>query len=166
MSIINLFLLSILFLQCNTNIIVLPFRENKQNGINNNNISNLFHSKKLYTEVLIGDPPQILNINLDTEDYIYYIQPNLCYDNSPSFYNHSLSKTFNVISYGYEDDIWENIDDAAYVSDFFSFYNSTDLQTNISINEFEFYYSSFFNYNKYKNICGSAGFGLKQRYND
>ena len=77
-----------------------------------------------------------------------------------------MSKTFHVISYGYEDDIWENIDDAAYVSDFFSFYNSTDLQTNISINEFEFYYSSFFTYNKYKNICGSAGLGLKQRYYD
>ena len=163
--IINSFILCLTFLQYNSNIIVLPFRNNKKNG-NYNNLSNLLDSKELYTEVLIGEPPQCLNINIDTEKYVYYIQPNSCYDNSPSLYNYTLSKTFKIVSIGYEDDIWENIDDAAYVSDFFSFYNSTDLQTNISINDFEFYYSSYITDKKYKIVCGNAGFGLKQRYDD
>jgi len=164
--IINSFILSILFLQYNSNIIVLPFRDNRNGNIDYNNLSNIFDSKQLYTEVLIGEPPQCLNINIDTEAFAYYILPNSCYDSSPSFYNYTLSKSFKIVSIGYEDDIWENIDDAAYVSDFFSFYNSTDLQTNISINNFEFYYASFLTDKKYKIVCGNAGFGLKQRYDD
>ena len=160
---INIFILYILFLQYNTNIIVLPFRENKPKGnINNNNLSNIFHSKELYTEVLIGDPPQCINLNINTESFIYYIQPDLCYDNSPSFYNYSLSKSFHIIIS--EDDIF-NYNDGVYSSDLFSFYNSTDLRTNITRKDFEFFYS-LYRYKNYKNICGIAGFGLKHRNAD
>ena len=113
--IINSFILSILFLQYNSNIIVLPFRDNRNGNIDYNNLSNIFDSKQLYTEVLIGEPPQCLNINIDTEAFAYYILPNSCYNSSPSFYNYTLSKSFKIVSIGYEDDIWENIDDAAYM---------------------------------------------------
>ena len=96
--IFNSFILSILYLQYNANIIVLPFRYNKLNDVTNyNNLLNLFNPKGLYTEVLIGEPPQCLNINIDTEIFIYYILPNSCYDNSPSFYNYSSSKTFKIV---------------------------------------------------------------------
>ena len=158
--IINSFIFSILFFQYNTNIIVLPFRENK---INDDDLSNKFHSKELYTEVLIGDPPQCLNININTESFMFYIQPDLCYDNSPSFYDHSKSKSFHAIT-GFEDeDFYDELNDGIYASDFFSFYNSTELNTNITKNAFEFFYSTYISYKKYKNICGIAGFGLKFR---
>ena len=126
--IINSFILSILFLKYNTNIIVLPFRENKPNL--NFNLSNEFYSKELYTEVLIGDPPQHLVININPENYLYYIQPFLCYENIQSYYNHSLSRTFHEITEICED-ITDEYNDGLYASDFFSFYNSTDLQTNL-----------------------------------
>ena len=164
--IINFFIVSILFLKYNTNIIVLPFRENKSLfNLIDNNLSNEFHSKELYTEILIGDPPQHLIMNINTESFLYYIQPFLCYDNIQGFYNHSLSRTFHVITSMYEDSC-DELNDGAYASDFFSFYNSTDLQTNITKKGFEFFYSSYLTYKQPKNICGIAGFGLKQKYAD
>ena len=167
--VINSIILSMLIYHYNANIIVLPFRQSKQNyDINDYNLSNIFFPKELYTEILIGDPPQCLNININTEEYISYIEPGLCYDNSPSFYNHSLSKDFNLISE--RNDIYEDFYDGVIASDFFSFYNSTDLRTNVTKKGFEFFYSyyrySSYAYAKYKSICGVAGLGLKQKFVD
>ena len=160
-----------LFLQYKTNIIVLPFRQSKQNYyINDYNLSNIFYLKEFYTEILIGDPPQCLNININTDEYSSYIQPGLCYDNSPSFYNHSLSKYFYFISPG--NNIYEEFYDGMFASDFVSFYNSIDLKNNITNKRFEFFYSAYnsysysfsYSYKKANNICGVAGLGIKQKY--
>ena len=163
---INIFIFAILFLKYNTNIIVLPIRKNRPNiKKKDNDFSNEFYSKELYTEVLIGEPPQSINININTVSFNYYVQPESCYDNSPSFYNRSLSKTFQVRTprYEYVSDDMDDFIDGAYVSDIFTFFNSTDLQTNITKERFEFFYSSFITGRNCNITCGSVGFGLKQR---
>ena len=164
---INFFFLSLLFFQYNTNIIVLPFRKNKPNiNINGNDLSNEFFPKELYTEVLIGDPPQSINININTDSFNYYVQPDSCYDNSPSFYNRSLSKTFQKKKNRFESDDIDYFVDGTYASDLFTFFNSTDLHTNITKERFEFFYSSYITGQNCEITCGFVGLGIKQKYLD
>ena len=166
--IINLFILSIFFFQCKSNIIVLPFRESiPKFNLENDDITHHFLSKELYTEISVGEPSQTINFNINTESFIYYLQPDLCYKNSPSYFNHSKSKSFHLITFGFEDeDFNDELGDGLFASDTFTFYNSTDLNTNITKKGFEFFFSTYLSYQRYNNICGILGFGLKQRYTD
>ena len=161
---INTFVISLLFINCKTNIIVLPFRSTAENfNFESNNFWKKFYSKELYTEVLIGDPPQSINLNINTESFMFYIQPNLCYKKSPSFYNYSKSSEFHVITFGFEDEeICDELGDGVYACDLFSFYNSTDLKTNTTKNGFQFFYSTYLSYKSFTKICGIIGLGLKQ----
>ena len=162
--IINFIFIILLLSQYNSKIIVLPFRSNIPKNIKQNNDENAqFFTRELYTEVLIGNPPQCLNININSDSYIFYISPTICYDNSPSFYNYSKSNTFHLITPEYVVDTFDESGDGFYASDFLSFYNSTDLNTNITKKGFEFYYSSYLLSNKNNEVCGSAGLGLKQK---
>ena len=166
--IINNYIISLLFIICKTKIIVLPFRSTIQNfNFETIDIRNTFHTKELYSEVSIGDPPQCINLNINTESFIYYVQPDICFEKSPSFYNYSKSKNFHVLNFGFEDeDIYDESGDGVLACDIFSFYNSTDLQTNITKNGFQFFYSTYLSYKSSKNVCGILGLGLKQRYTD
>ena len=165
---IKCFIFSILFFQYNTNIIVLPFRESIPKLIQENDyLTYHFYSKELYTEISIGDPIQSLNFNINTESFIFYLQPNICYKNSPSYYNHSKSKTFKLVTFGFEEeDFYDELGEGVFASDIFTFYNSTDLNSNVTQNAFEFFFSSYLSYRKFENFCGILGFGLKQRYTD
>ena len=103
--IINNYIISLLFIICKTKIIVLPFRSTIQNfNFETIDIRNTFHTKELYSEVSIGDPPQCINLNINTESFIYYVQPDICFEKSPSFYNYSKSKNFHVLNFGFEDE--------------------------------------------------------------
>ena len=165
MLFINSFsILIILFFECYTKIIVLPFRSYfKTNIIEEKDILDNFFPKKIYTEVLIGDPPQCLNINLNSESFAFQISPYECDQNFTSYYNHNKSKSFNLIFNEYIDEGFE-LYEGSYVSDFFSFYNSTDLRTNISKNGFEFIYSYYTN--KEYNTCALVGLGFKERFSE
>ena len=157
--IINTFIFSLLFFQYNSNIICLPFRKNIP-------LTDLdeFYTRELYTEVSVGDPPQTLNININPISGIFYLQPGLCFSSSPSFYNYSKSKSFHmIISEFEEEDYNDEFSDGAFASDIFTFYNSIDLQTNITKKGFEFFYSSFISYQTFKNVCGIIGLGLKSK---
>ena len=55
-----------------------------------------FFSKELYTEILEGKPPKTLNMNINTDIYVYYLLSGYCNINFPSFYNYSKSETFIV----------------------------------------------------------------------
>jgi hypothetical protein len=162
-----IFIFILLFLgQCNAKMIVLPIRKTIQNNNNNDDISKYFFSRELYTEIIIGTPPQILSISINTDNHIFYLSSNVCYDNSPPFsYNYSNSTTFNFIAYGFEEES-DEFGDGIYASDYFSFYNSTDLKTNITKNDFEFYYTPYKHSNKNAKICGAIGLGLKQTFID
>ena len=163
----NTFILLLFFFQYNTKIIVLPFRHNIPKSNLENGILQQFTSKELYTEISVGNPPQCLNFNINTESFIFYLQPDICYDNSPSFYNHSKSKTFHLETSDFEDEDYnDELGDGAYASEIFSLYNSTDLNTNITNITFQFFYSSYLYFKKAKNVCGILGFGLKQRTAD
>ena len=158
---IIIFVLSILFFRYKTNIIVLPFKANiPQTDLE------YFYSKELYTEVSIGVPPETLNMNINIDVYFYYLLSGYCNNNFPSSYNYSKSQTFRRVKYGYDDDYCDELGDGIYASDTFSFYNSTDLQTNITLKDLEFFYSYFLAYDALKNVCGVIGFGLKQKYTD
>ena len=163
--IINSIFISILFGQYNTNIIVLPFRSNIHNN-NKDDISKFIYSKELFTEILIGTPPQCLNLNFNSEIFIFYLSPNVCYDNSPSFYNYSKSSTFHLITFGFEEDRCDEFSEGAYVSDYVSFYNAIDLKTNITKSKIEFYYTPYITYKKIDKVCGNIGLGLKQKFTD
>ena len=134
----KVFILSILFFQYNTNIIVLPFKTNiPQTGLE------YFYSKELYTEVSVGMPPETVFMNIRTDFYLYYLQSGYCNKNLPSFYNYSNSQTFRRLKHGYEEDYCDELGDGIYATETFSFYNSTDLQTNITQNDLDFFYSYF-----------------------
>ena len=163
--IINSIFISILFNQYNTKIIVLPFRSSISNN-NKDDISKYFYFKELYTEILIGSPPQYLNLNLNTEKFIFYLSSNLCYDNAPSFYNYMNSSTFKLIGLEFEEDNFDEYGEGIYANELVSFYNSTNLKTNITLKDIEFYYTPFIKNKKVDKMCGSAGFGLKQRFAD
>ena len=155
----NKFILQILFVIYNCNIIVLPFRSTN----NAKDIYKNFFVKELYTEVSIGSPPQNLNININPDNFIFYISPDICYDYSPSYYNYSNSKSFFLISAGPEEDGFYSLGGGTYARDLFSFFNSTDLKNNISNIMLEFFYSSYLSFQKYNQICGVLGLGLKKR---
>jgi len=165
MFFINSFsILLILFFKCYANIIVLPFRSYiKTNILEEKDTFENFFPKKIYTEVLIGDPPQCLNINLNSESFPFYISAHECDQNFTSYYIHNKSNSFNLILNEYIDDGFE-LYDGSYASDFFSFYNSTDLRTNISRKGFEFVYSPYIK--KEFNTCALAGLGIKERVSD
>ena len=163
MFFINIFSI-LLFFKCYSKIIVLPFKSYiKTNILEEKNIFENFFPKNIYTEVLIGDPPQCLNINLNSERFPFYISQTECDQNFTSYYNYNKSKSFNIIINEYIDDGFEFYD-GYYASDFFSFYNSTDLRTNISKEGFEFIYSSYIN--REFNTCAVAGLGFKERFSD
>jgi len=165
MFFINSFsILLILFSKCYSKIIVLPFKSYiKKDIIEDENILDNFFPKKIYTEILIGDPPQCLNINLNSETFAFYISHTECDQNFTSYYNYNKSKSFDIIINEFIDEGFEFYD-GYYASDFFSFYNSTDLRTNISKKGFEFIYSSYIN--QEFNTCAIAGLGFKDRYSD
>ena len=157
-------ILLIIFFKCWAKIIVLPFRSYiKTNILEEKEIFDNFFPKKIYTEVLIGDPPQCLNINLNPEGFAFYISPSECDQNFTSYYIHNKSKSFYLIFNEYIDDGFEFYD-ASYASDLFSFYNSTDLRTNISKNGFEFIYDSYID--KEYNTCALVGLGFKERVSE
>lgn len=110
--IINSIFIILLISQYNSKIIVLPFRSNIPKNIKQNNDENAqFFTRELYTEVLIRNPPQCLNININSDSYIFYISPTIFYDNSPSFYNYSKSNTFRLITPEYVVDAFEESGD-------------------------------------------------------
>ena len=160
----SFFILLILFSKCYSKIIALPFKSYiKKDIIEDENILDNFFPKKIYTELLIGDPPQCLNINLNSETFAFYISHTECDQNFTSYYNYNKSKSFDIIINEFIDEGFEFYD-GYYASDFFSFYNSTDLRTNISKKGFEFIYSSYIN--QEFNTCAIAGLGFKDRYSD
>ena len=75
---INCIIITILIFQYNNKMIVLPFRTSHNNLVEDISIWDKFFPKELYTEVLIGDPPQWININIDTEKFIFYISNSIC----------------------------------------------------------------------------------------
>ena len=155
----NTIIFQILFVIYNCNIIVLPFRST-------NDAKNIYDNcfmKELYTEVSIGSPPQNLNININQDNFIFYISPDICYEHSPSYYNYSNSKSFYLISPGPEEDGFYELGGGTYARDSFSFFNSTDLKSNITNIKLDFFYSSYLSYQKYHQICGVLGLGLKKR---
>ena len=155
----NNFILLILFVTYNCNIIVLPFRSTN----NSKDIYNNCFIKELYTEVSIGSPPQNLNLNINPDNFIFYISPDICYDFSPSYYNYSNSKSFFLISAGPEEDGFYELGGGTYARESFSFFNSIDLKNNITNVFLEFFYASYLSYQKYNQICGVLGLGLKKR---
>jgi len=158
----NKFFLHILFLIYNCKIIVFPFR-----SVNNiNNIYNNYFEKKLYTEVSIGSPPQNIIVNIEQNNFISYISPNICYKNSPSYYNFSNSKYFLVIPSILEEDGFYNLGDGAFVKEMFSFYNSTNLKNNSTNIILEIFFKSYYTYKKNSKLCGVLGLGLKKRNDD
>ena len=158
---IKAFILSILFFKYNTNIIVLPFKTNiTQSGLEH------FYSKELYTEVSVGEPPETLYMNINADTYLYYLLSGYCNNNFPSFYNYSNSQTFRRVKHGYEDDYCDELGDGIFASETFAFYNSTDLQTNITQKDLDFFYSYFRAYETHKDVCGIIGFGLREKFID
>lgn len=157
-------ILLILFFKCYPKIIVLPFKSyTNANILEYKDFLDNFFPKQIYTEVLIGDPPQCLNIHLNSESFAFFISPSECDQNFTSYYIHNKSKSFSIIINEYIDEGFE-LYDSSYASDFFSFYNSTDLRTNITRKGFEFIYSSYID--KEFNTCALAGLGLKERYSE
>ena len=165
---INCIILIIIIYQYDNKMIVLPFRASQNNFVEDINIWDKFFPKELYTEVLIGDPPQCLNINIDTEKYNFYISNRICYANSPSYYNYSKSKSFHIANFGFEEDMFDETSEGAFATEFFSFYNSTNFKTNVTIDEFDFFYDSYLLMRSHisDKICGTAGLGLKERNKD
>ncbi len=140
----NKFIIPILFLIYNCNIVVFPFR-----SVNNSDsIYNNFFEKELYTEISIGSPPQKININININNFNSYIGPNICYKNSISYYNYSNSKYFFLTPSVLEEDGFYQLGDAAYVREMFSFYNCTDLKNNVTNIILEFLYKNFYSYKK------------------
>ena len=155
----NKFIIQILFLIYNCNIVVFPFR-----SVNNaDNIYNNFFEKELYTEISIGSPPQKININININNFNSYIGPNICYKNSISYYNYSNSKYFFLTPSVLEEDGFYQLGDAAYVKEMFSFYNCTDLKNNVTNIILEFLYKNFYSYQKNIEVCGILGLGIKKR---
>ena len=155
----NKFIIAILIVICNCNIIVLPFRSTN----NSKDIYKNCFMKELYTEVSIGSPPQNLNININPDNFIFYISPDICYDFSPSYYNYSNSQSFFLISAGPEEDGFYELGGGTYARESFSFFNSTDLKNNITNIFLEFFYASYLSFPKYNQICGTLGLGMKKR---
>ena len=165
---INYIIIFVLIFQYNNKMIVLPFRTSHNNFVEDINIWDKFFTKELYTEVLIGDPPQCLNINIDIERYIFYISNSICYENSPSYYNYSKSKSFHISNFGFEEDMFDETSEGAFATEFFSFYNTTNFKTNVTFDEFDFFYASYLLMRSHisDKVCGTVGLGLKKRIED
>ena len=143
-----------------TKIIVIPFRSN----IPENNITNInqkFSQKSLYSENLIGTPPQTININILQNEYSFYLGENLCTKIPETYYKYFESSTYkeksNLI---YDDDFGKGF----LSQEFFSFYNSINLNSNITSSNVPFYFSANYNVNETKQICGDLGLKIKETY--
>jgi hypothetical protein len=64
--------------------------------------------------------------------------------------------------------MFDETSEGALATEFFSFYNSTNFKTNVTIDEFDFFYDSYLLMRSHisDKICGVAGLGLKERNKD
>ena len=144
----------ILFEYSNFEIIVLPFKNSNSND--KNNFLKNFIKKDFITDIYIGTPPQIININIAPKDYRFYIGNNICFQNSSSFYNYSKSLSYEEITPGYSP--FEYFVDCCYAYDKISLYNNINLTKNISIDKFQFFFAKKNKLNENSKIfCGSLG---------
>ena len=144
----------------NSKIIVFPFRTN---STENFNITQKFFDKYLYTENLIGTPSQTININIFQDEYDFYLGENTCNKIPATYYNPSESSTYIPRS--------DLVDDAYYGAgylseEFFSFYNSTNLKSNITTSNLSFFFLKHSKGNEKQKVCGVIGFRLEPSYFD
>ena len=136
-------------------IIVIPFRTNTTENIN---ISQKFLQKYLYTENLIGSPPQTININIFQDEYNFYLGENKCNKIPATYYKCSESSTYKTKTNLIEDEYFGE----GYISqEFFSFYNSTNLKSNITSSNLTFFSSKNSKDDEKKQICAVLGVRLE-----
>ena len=155
------YIFTIIFLRFSLcNIIVFPFKYiNELENNNKNSFLNHFIQKKFITELEIGTPFQKININLNTNDYRFYIANNICYNSSISFFNYSNSLSFKsglpAVS------PFDNLEDASLVEETISLYNNINLDKNITIDKFKFYFYKQYKFKENSDIfCGNIGLSI------
>ena len=141
-------------------IIVIPFRTNITENFN---MSTKFLKKYLYTENLIGAPPQTININIFQDEYNFYLRENKCNEIPATYYNCFESSTYKTKTNLIED---EHFGEGYISQEFFSFYNSTNLKSNITSSNVSFFFSKNDKANESKQVCSVLGFGMKPTYFD
>ena len=161
------FILTLFFSYSLDNIIIFPFKNTRtfENNVNENNFFFNFIPQNYITEISIGTPSQEMNIQLTLRDYIFYIANNICYNNSISYYNYSQSSSFNHISPATSP--FDDLADASFVSDKVSFYNDINLNKNISIEKFKFYFYQTYRFKENTKIfCGVIGLSINRENYD
>ena len=161
------FILTLFFSYSLDNIIIFPFKNTRtfENNVNENNFFFNFIPQNYITEISIGTPSQEMNIQLTLRDYRFYIANNICYNNSISYYNYSQSSSFNHISPATSP--FDDLADASFVSDKVSFYNDINLNKNISIEKFKFYFYQTYRFKENTKIfCGVIGLSINRENYD
>ena len=143
-------------------IIVIPFRSN----ISENNITNTsekFLRKSLYTENLIGTPAQTININIFETTFSFYIGEKMCDKIPATYYKCSDSSSYIATTGIIEDEYYGE----GFISqEFFSFYNSTNLKSNISSPKIKFFFKKNYRVTEAQQVCGDLGLKIKETYSD
>ena len=142
-------------------MIVIPFRTSiAEKDITN--ISQKFIEKSFYTENIIGSPAQIVNINIFQDEFSFYLGENKCNKIPATYYNCSESSTYTASELINDEDFGEG-----YISkDFFSFYNSINLSTNITSSNVTFYFAKKYRTTIPQQVCGILGLRIKETYID
>ena len=109
-----------------TNIKSIPKYE--QIMFNSTHFIKYYFKNEIYTEVLVGNPTQRIILNINMNDYLFYIAKGSCYENSLSFYNYNKSTSFERLTdFTYK---YKNLIEAIYAKESFQFYNEINLSSN------------------------------------
>ena len=148
----------ILFYQYSTKLIVLPYKRNYLNSFNSNmDILNKFDFQLLYSEIPVGSPPQTVNFHIQQENNHFYFEENICYKNTPSFYNYSKSNTIRIdhvydINDGYNGFLGDES---------FSLYNTINLNNKTIVEHLETFFALTYNNTIKTEVCGVIGLSVK-----
>ena len=160
------------------NYVVFPFKSFNKCDITKNiplnsdtkSISNMFINdcltSSIYSEVKIGSPKQTVNILFSMKGSSFYLFEHFCPDGLTSFYDLDKSTTYRNSSFCTKN--FNNIEFICNIKEKITFYNSTNLLSNVTLEDTNIAFgqglpSYLKNNNKGNDVCGFIGFSLNNR---
>lgn len=157
MSLYIIISISLLYQFC-SKLIILPFRTNKHDYLfsNNSDLLQKYDYQELYSEISVGTPSQKVNFKIEQENSNFYFGENICYKNSPSYYNYSKSKTFAIASFYDGDNGFTGFES-------FQLYKTLNIKNKTMIEHLDAYFDINLLSKEKKEICGEIGLSIKSK---
>lgn len=146
--IINIIIFNSFLLLIKSSLIVIPYKY--ANPLKENK----FKSHELYSEVQLGNPPQSINFLIDEDYYVFFMGEDTCYKTTPSYYDYKNSSTCVTHSLTNREAQYA---DGVYLDEIFTFYNTTNLTSNVTVKIEDIYFDISLYGNSKKKICAKLG---------